>query len=139
MRFVQLTRPDMMRQGLVSSLRIIACSSQLLLKQACQARAAKGGQRRCAGPLVQAVLADVSHHAEFAFLTLLPYFTASCYGRGRREQPEAVRQALVPALLAGAASHHAGALPGWKSLVEGLFQRGLLKVPPGLDPKPVTL
>ncbi|KAK9846418.1 hypothetical protein WJX81_003415 [Elliptochloris bilobata] len=46
----------------------------------------------------------------------------------RREQPEAVREALVPALLAGAASHHAGALPGWKSLVEGLFQRGLLKV-----------
>ena len=40
-----------------------------------------------------------------------------------------MRQALVPALLAGAASHHAGALPGWKSLVEGLFQRGLLKVP----------
>ena len=53
----------------------------------------------------------------------------SCPGRARREQPEAVREALVPALLAGAASHHAGALPGWKSLVEGLFQRGLLKVP----------
>ena len=53
-----------------------------------------------------------------------------CPRRARREQPEAVREALVPALLAGAASHHAGALPGWKSLVEGLFQRGLLKVPP---------
>ena len=46
----------------------------------------------------------------------------------RAEQPEAVREALVPALLGGAASHHAGALPAWKALVEGLFQRGLLKV-----------
>ena len=48
-------------------------------------------------------------------------------GAARAEQPEAVREALVPALLGGAASHHAGALPAWKSLVEGLFQRGLLK------------
>lgn len=27
-------------------------------------------------------------------------------------------------LLKGLASHHAGLLPGWKGLVEGLFQQG---------------
>ena len=32
------------------------------------------------------------------------------------------------ALISGIASHHAGQLPGWKSLVERLFQRGLLKL-----------
>ncbi len=62
-------------------------------------------------------------------------------GAARAEQPEAVREALVPALLGGAASHHAGALPAWKSLVEGLFQRGLLKATarparPPRDPNP---
>ncbi|CAG9467871.1 unnamed protein product [Pedinophyceae sp. YPF-701] len=46
----------------------------------------------------------------------------------RAEQPEAVREALEDALLAGIASHHAGCLPAWKSLVESLFQQGLLKV-----------
>ena len=56
----------------------------------------------------------------------------------RAEQPEAVREVLVPALLGGAASHHAGALPAWKSLVEGLFQRGLLKATarPPARPRP---
>lgn len=44
------------------------------------------------------------------------------------DQPEAVREQLVPALLAGIASHHAGQLPGWKALVERLFQRGLLRL-----------
>lgn len=44
------------------------------------------------------------------------------------DQPEAVQQDLVPALLAGAAAHHAGCLPAWKSLIERCFQRGLLKV-----------
>lgn len=46
----------------------------------------------------------------------------------RAEQPEAVKQALVPALLAGIASHHAGCLPAWKSLIEKLFQQGVLKL-----------
>ena len=39
------------------------------------------------------------------------------------DQPEAVRHKLVPALIKGVASHHAGHLPGWKALVEKLFQR----------------
>ena len=42
----------------------------------------------------------------------------------RVEQPEAVKSAAVDALLRGAAAHHAGCLPGWKSLIERLFQRG---------------
>lgn len=41
---------------------------------------------------------------------------------------DAVRDKLVPAFLAGVASHHAGCLPAWKSLVERCFQRGLLKL-----------
>jgi len=39
------------------------------------------------------------------------------------DQPEAVRAKLLPALIKGVASHHAGHLPGWKSLVERLFQK----------------
>lgn len=46
----------------------------------------------------------------------------------RREQPEAVKEALVQPLIAGIASHHAGCLPAWKSLIERLFQQGLLKL-----------
>ena len=46
----------------------------------------------------------------------------------RAEQPEAVKEALVAPLLAGLASHHAGCLPAWKTLVERCFQQGLLKV-----------
>lgn len=42
--------------------------------------------------------------------------------------PDAVRPEAVEPLLLGIASHHAGLLPGWKGLVENLFQRGLLKV-----------
>ncbi|KAG7672839.1 hypothetical protein Ndes2437B_g02819 [Nannochloris sp. 'desiccata'] len=45
----------------------------------------------------------------------------------RADQPEAVKKAAVPALAAGLASHHAGCLPGWKALVERLFQRGVVK------------
>ncbi len=45
----------------------------------------------------------------------------------RADQPEAIKKAAVPALAAGIASHHAGCLPGWKALVERLFQRGLVK------------
>ncbi|KAG2495596.1 hypothetical protein HYH03_006196 [Edaphochlamys debaryana] len=46
----------------------------------------------------------------------------------RADTPEAVREELVPSLLSGIASHHAGQLPGWKGLVERLFQRGLLQI-----------
>jgi hypothetical protein len=46
----------------------------------------------------------------------------------RREQPEAVREPLVPALLRGVAAHHAGCLPAWKALVERLFQRGHVRL-----------
>ena len=46
----------------------------------------------------------------------------------RTEQPEAVKVDLVPPLLAGIASHHAGCLPAWKGLVERLFQQGVLKL-----------
>ena len=42
--------------------------------------------------------------------------------------PEAVPPEFVAPLLVGVASHHAGCLPGWKALVERLFQRGLLKL-----------
>lgn len=41
----------------------------------------------------------------------------------QEDQPEAVREELVPALVRGVASHHAGHLPGWKALVEKLFQK----------------
>ena len=37
-----------------------------------------------------------------------------------------MKDTLVGPLLNGLASHHAGLLPGWKSLVEGLFQQGAL-------------
>ena len=46
----------------------------------------------------------------------------------RADQPEAVKNTAVPALIAGLAAHHAGLLPGWKALVEKLFQRGIVKV-----------
>jgi superfamily II RNA helicase len=43
--------------------------------------------------------------------------------------PEAVREGgHADALLRGIASHHAGVLPAWKELIEGLFQQGLIKV-----------
>jgi superfamily II RNA helicase len=45
-----------------------------------------------------------------------------------RQNPDAIRDDAIEPLLLGIASHHAGLLPGWKGLVEGLFQRGLLKV-----------
>jgi superfamily II RNA helicase len=43
-------------------------------------------------------------------------------------QPDSVPLDLVEPLLSGVASHHAGLLPGWKALVERLFQKGLIKV-----------
>lgn len=46
----------------------------------------------------------------------------------RKEHPDAVRESSVSSLLCGFASHHAGCLPLWKSFVEELFQKGLIKV-----------
>jgi superfamily II RNA helicase len=46
----------------------------------------------------------------------------------RDTQPEAVKESSVAPLIAGVAAHHAGCLPGWKLLIERLFQEGLLKV-----------
>ena len=42
--------------------------------------------------------------------------------------PDAVRANQLDALYRGIAAHHAGILPAWKSLVEQLFQAGLIKV-----------
>lgn len=42
--------------------------------------------------------------------------------------PEAVRTGQLEPLYRGIAAHHAGILPAWKSLVEELFQAGLIKV-----------
>jgi len=46
----------------------------------------------------------------------------------RAVQPEALREGAEAYLLAGVACHHAGCLPAWKTLVERLFQRGILKL-----------
>uniref|UniRef100_A0A166E9W8 Helicase ATP-binding domain-containing protein n=1 Tax=Daucus carota subsp. sativus TaxID=79200 RepID=A0A166E9W8_DAUCS len=48
--------------------------------------------------------------------------------RLRAKYPDAVRESSVKGLLRGVAAHHAGCLPLWKSFVEELFQRGLVKV-----------
>jgi superfamily II RNA helicase len=45
-----------------------------------------------------------------------------------QRSPEAARAGQVEALYRGIAAHHAGLLPAWKSLVEELFQQGLIKV-----------
>ncbi|KAL1213697.1 DExH-box ATP-dependent RNA helicase DExH15 [Cardamine amara subsp. amara] len=42
--------------------------------------------------------------------------------------PDAVRESAEKGLLRGIAAHHAGCLPLWKSFIEELFQRGLVKV-----------
>jgi superfamily II RNA helicase len=44
------------------------------------------------------------------------------------DAPDSARPELIPALRAGVAVHHAGCLPGWKSLVERLFQAGHVRV-----------
>lgn len=44
------------------------------------------------------------------------------------ENPHLYNNKHIEYLLQGVASHHAGLLPGWKSLVEKLFQKGLIKV-----------
>lgn len=48
--------------------------------------------------------------------------------RFRIQFPDAVRESAVKGLLQGVAAHHAGCLPLWKSFIEELFQRGLVKV-----------
>ncbi|WOL06650.1 DExH-box ATP-dependent RNA helicase DExH15 chloroplastic isoform X1 [Canna indica] len=50
------------------------------------------------------------------------------YRRFRKQYPDAVREVAVKGLLHGIAAHHAGCLPLWKSFIEELFQRGLVKV-----------
>lgn len=50
------------------------------------------------------------------------------YRRFRMKYPDAVREVAVRGLLHGIAAHHAGCLPLWKSFIEELFQRGLVKV-----------
>src|SRR5574344_190880 len=44
------------------------------------------------------------------------------------ENPYLNNNKHIDYILNGAASHHAGLLPGWKVLVEKLFQKGLIKV-----------
>ena len=44
------------------------------------------------------------------------------------ENPHLYGNKHIDYLLCGVASHHAGLLPGWKNLVEKLFQQGLIKV-----------
>ncbi|KAJ7525182.1 hypothetical protein O6H91_17G040400 [Diphasiastrum complanatum] len=46
----------------------------------------------------------------------------------RKQHPEAVRESATNFLFRGVAAHHAGCLPLWKSFIEELFQRGLVKV-----------
>ncbi|VVA26127.1 PREDICTED: RNA helicase [Prunus dulcis] len=48
--------------------------------------------------------------------------------RFRIKYPDAIRETAVKGLLQGVAAHHAGCLPLWKSFIEELFQRGLVKV-----------
>ncbi|KAI8024134.1 hypothetical protein LOK49_LG03G00370 [Camellia lanceoleosa] len=48
--------------------------------------------------------------------------------RFRIQYPDAFRESSMKGLLRGVAAHHAGCLPLWKSFVEELFQRGLVKV-----------
>lgn len=48
--------------------------------------------------------------------------------RFRIQYPDAVRETAVKGLRQGVAAHHAGCLPLWKSFIEELFQRGLVKV-----------
>ena len=44
------------------------------------------------------------------------------------ENPYLYKNKHIEYLMQGVASHHAGLLPGWKVLVEKLFQKGLIKV-----------
>lgn len=44
------------------------------------------------------------------------------------ENPYLAKNKHIEYILNGVASHHAGLLPGWKVLIEKLFQKGLIKV-----------
>ena len=44
------------------------------------------------------------------------------------ENPYLYKNKHIEYILNGVASHHAGLLPGWKCLIEKLFQKGLIKV-----------
>ncbi|MCL7022372.1 hypothetical protein MKW94_028701 [Papaver nudicaule] len=46
----------------------------------------------------------------------------------RIQYPDAIRESSVKGLRQGVAAHHAGCLPLWKSFIEELFGRGLIKV-----------
>ncbi|KAF9623252.1 hypothetical protein IFM89_000741 [Coptis chinensis] len=46
----------------------------------------------------------------------------------RIQYPDAVREAGIKGLLQGVAAHHAGCLPLWKSFIEQLFLKGLVKI-----------
>ena len=46
----------------------------------------------------------------------------------REETPSAVDEEQMALLMKGIACHHAGLLPLWKSLIETLFQNGLVKI-----------
>lgn len=48
--------------------------------------------------------------------------------RFRNQYPDAIRESAIKGLRQGVAAHHAGCLPLWKSFIEELFQRGLVKV-----------
>jgi superfamily II RNA helicase len=73
---------------------------------------------------VQQCSSAACHHARVA----AHHTPAAAALPHREEQPDAIREKFVSALLRGIAVHHAGCLPGWKTLVEKLFQQGLLKV-----------
>ena len=45
-----------------------------------------------------------------------------------KDAPSLATHSHLPALYEGLATHHAGLLPAWKSLVERLFQKGLIQV-----------
>ena len=45
-----------------------------------------------------------------------------------KENPYLAKNKHIEYVLKGVASHHAGLLPGWKVLIEKLFQKGLIKV-----------
>ncbi|KAJ3694882.1 hypothetical protein LUZ60_000259 [Juncus effusus] len=52
-------------------------------------------------------------------------FEIRCF---KAQYPDAVREGALSSLRRGIAAHHAGCLPLWKSFIEDLFQRGLLKL-----------
>ena len=111
----------------------------------------RGGRKRNKKSYVKQIISNLSHN------DMLPaiYFTFSrkkcdeqmekCSGLelNTKEERKKIRQFIdefiaenphlygnknIDYLIQGVASHHAGLLPAWKSLVEKLFQQGLIKV-----------